>query len=412
MITEAVILAGGFGTRLSHVLGNVPKPLAPVAGRPFLSYLLMRLASAGINHVVLATGYMHEVVEQYFGEEWGGLKISYSEEKEPLFTGGAILMAASETKGDDFLVLNGDTLFDIDLTALADFHIENESVLTVALRKVEDTGRYGAVETIGTIICTFREKDVSAGEGTINGGIYVINKHWLLSENLPRKFSFEKQVLQAKAQDGIFKAVSFNDYFVDIGVPDDYRKAQCELPALFLKDRYLFLDRDGVLNRQIVGDYVRNWEQWQWQDGALEALAVLSRHFDRIFIVSNQQGVGKGLFTEEALADIHTNMLSDIEAAGGRIDKVYVCTDLADSGSCMRKPAIGMALSAIADYPEVDMARSVMVGDSVTDMQFGYNAGMRCVYLTNNNPSPVEVKDYTDVMLSNLYELTELLHLS
>ena len=409
---EAVILAGGFGTRLSHVVSGVPKPMAPVAGRPFISYLLMRLRAAGIRRVVLATGYLHHVVERYFGSEWGGLEIAYSEEKEPLLTGGAILKAARCLTSDDFLVLNGDTLFDIDLTSFILFHKQHQSPLSLALREVDDTARYGAVLTEGTVVTCFREKDASAGKGVINGGVYMLNREWLLSQHLPQKFSFEKEVLQKRAHERLFHAKAYADYFIDIGIPDDYYRAQREFKssnrtqsAQIGRGPFLFLDRDGVLNRQRVGDYVRSWEQWEWIDGALEAVAVLSKRFRRIFIVSNQQGVSKGLFSEEALQEIHRRMLEDIRQAGGRIDRVYVCTDLADCGSTMRKPQTGMALLARQEFPEVDFSRSLMVGDSLTDMQFGFACGMQCFYLTNNNPVPPQVRDYTDVFLKDLSKL-------
>ncbi|MGN1248014.1 MAG: sugar phosphate nucleotidyltransferase, partial [Paludibacteraceae bacterium] len=146
MFKEVVILAGGFGTRLSHVLGNVPKPMAPVYGKPFLAYVLSRLEQAGVEHVILATGYLHEVVENYFGNRYSSLRISYSREQQPLWTGGAIMAASQQIKADHFLVLNGDTLFDINFNALCQLHIAHSADISVALRYVEDTARYGAVE--------------------------------------------------------------------------------------------------------------------------------------------------------------------------------------------------------------------------------------------------------------------------
>ncbi len=402
MIREAVILAGGFGTRLSHVLGNVPKPMAPVYGKPFLCYVLDRLADAGVERVVMATGYKHECIASYFGPRYRRLEIVYSQETEPLFTGGAIVQAARKTTGESFLVVNGDTLFDIDFSAFAQFHRKNGSPVSIALRRVEDTGRYGAVETDGTRILSFREKESSAGAGVINGGIYAIRREWLLQQKFPKKFSFEKELLQPLAPEGILSGLAFESYFIDIGVPDDYYRAQKEFRALFPEDKYLFLDRDGVLNKHLAGDYVRRWEMWEWLPGVLSKTAELAGRYARIFIVSNQQGVGKGLFTDADLQEVHVHMLRDIENAGGRIDKIYVCTALAESHSPDRKPETGMALQAKRDFPEVDFHKSVMVGDSLSDMQFGYRCGMRCVYLTNGKDVPAEIRDYTDITLPNL----------
>lgn len=379
MLREAIILAGGFGTRLSHVVSDVPKPMAPVYGKPFLTYLIDRLIDAGIRRVILATGYKHECIESYFGTAYRGIEIVYSQETTPLFTGGAILQAAQKIQSEDFVVLNGDTLFDIDLQKLYDFHVQNHANLTIALRQVADTSRYGSVTCTNDNIVAFKEKAESIGAGDINGGIYAINREWLMNQNLPTKFSFEKELMPPLAGDPSFYGLRFNNYFIDIGVPEDYYRAQEEFKNLFPRDEFLFLDRDGILNKHLPGDYVRNWNMWEWLPGVLDAMPVLAKHYKRIFIVSNQQGVGKGLMTQADLDDVHRHMLSDIEKAGGRIDKVYVCTDLESAHSPNRKPEIGMALHAQRDFPEVDFHRSVMVGDSKSDELFAQRSHMRFV---------------------------------
>ena len=379
MFREAVILAGGFGTRLSHVVSDVPKPMAPIYGRPFLAYLLDRLVEAGIGRIVLATGYKHEVIEAWFGTGYRGAEIVYSKEDTPLFTGGAICQAAERLETDDFVVLNGDTLFDIDLAQLYSFHCSHKARLSVALRRVEDTSRYGSVTCEENRIIAFREKAESTGAGDINGGIYAINRAWLMSLHLPTKFSFEKELMQSLAGEDGFYGLCFSDYFIDIGVPEDYFRAQQEFEALFEKDEFLFLDRDGILNKHLPGDYVRSWDMWEWLPGVLEMMPKLAKRYKRIFIVSNQQGVGKGLMTQADLDHIHAHMLADIEAAGGRIDKVYTCTELASSHSPNRKPAPGMGLQAKRDFPEVDFHRSVMVGDSESDKLFAQRLQMRFI---------------------------------
>ncbi|MBR3408889.1 MAG: HAD-IIIA family hydrolase [Paludibacteraceae bacterium] len=179
------------------------------------------------------------------------------------------------------------------------------------------------------------------------------------------------------AGDSQFYGLAFNDYFIDIGVPEDYYRAQEEFRQVFPPDEFLFLDRDGILNRHLPGDYVRNWSMWEWLPDVLDVMPVLAKRYKRIFIVTNQQGVGKGLMTEADLEDVHRHMLADIEAAGGRIDKVYTCTDLESSHSPNRKPEPGMALQAQRDFPEVAFHRSVMVGDSQSDALFARNSRMR-----------------------------------
>ncbi|MGN0235696.1 MAG: HAD-IIIA family hydrolase [Paludibacteraceae bacterium] len=412
MFKEVVILAGGFGTRLSHVLGNVPKPMAPVYGKPFLAYVLSRLEQAGVEHVILATGYLHEVVENYFGNRYSSLRISYSREQQPLWTGGAIMAASQQIKADHFLVLNGDTLFDINFNALCQLHIAHSADISVALRYVEDTARYGAVEYTTSQqdegrICAFEEKTSSNGAGWINGGIYAINRRWLQSLQMPQKFSFEKEMLQTMVKSIHIYGMPTDNYFIDIGVPEDYYRSQREFANLFPNDQNLFLDRDGVINVQVKGDYVRNWEMWQWLPNAAQIVAELSKSYIRTFVVTNQQGISKGLFTMADIDNIHSNMAAVIESYGGKIDHVYVCADLETAHSPNRKPAIGMARQAATDYSDVELTKSIMIGDSLSDIQFGWKAGMRCVYLHHNAPVPTEVRDYTDLLCTDLQEFAD-----
>ena len=390
---------------MSHVVSNVPKPMAPVYGKPFLSYVLDRLIEAGIRRIVLATGYKHEFIEAWFGAHYREAEIIYSNEDTPLFTGGAIRQAASKLESEHFVVLNGDTLFDIDFQQLYDFHLAHEANLTVALRRVDDTGRYGSVDCDNGQILAFREKTESKGAGDINGGIYAIRRDWLMGLDLPAKFSFEKELMQPLAGKQGFYGLSFSDYFIDIGVPEDYWRAQKEFGALFEPDEFLFLDRDGVLNQQIVGDYVRNWSQWKWLPGVLPSMAELAKRFKRIFLISNQQGVGKGVMSAGDLEDVHRRMMADIEAAGGRLDAIYTCTDLESAHSPNRKPEIGMAMQAKREFPEVVFHRSVMIGDNVTDMLFAQKAHMRAAYITKNNPVPQAVQDITDLCFRDLSSL-------
>lgn len=227
---EAIILAGGFGTRLQSVVSDVPKPMAPVAGRPFLTYVLDRLARQDYRHVVLATGYLHEVVERFFGREYQGIALDYAREREPLGTGGAMVNAMQLCREQRVTVLNGDTLFDIDHRQLTAFAEEKGTELAVVLRRVPDSGRYGAVEVNGEgRITAFREKDPAAGQGLINGGIYRIDRRLLEGYAIGQPFSFEKELMQRRYRDERFYAYASDAYFIDIGIPDDYARAQNEL---------------------------------------------------------------------------------------------------------------------------------------------------------------------------------------
>ena len=146
----------------------------------------------------------------------------------------------------------------------------------------------------------------------------------------------------------------------------------------------LFLDRDGVINRQIEGAYIRKWTEWEWAEGSLEAIVKMTGHFQRIVVATNQQGVGKGLMKQEELDDVHRRMLEEIKTAGGHIDKVYACTKLATENPQCRKPNPGMAIQAQKDFPNISYEHSIMVGDSITDMQFGSVLGMVNVFIESN----------------------------
>ena len=222
---EAIILAGGLGTRLRSVVSDVPKPMAPINGRPFLEILLDHIKKYTFEHIVLSTGYMHEKIEEHFGESYKGIKISYTIEEVPLGTGGGILNAFSKCEEDDVVVLNGDTLFKIDYDTLANFYRAHPTRLAVVLRQVSDTSRYGAVTTdCCDCINNFSEKDVSHGAGSINGGIYMINRSLFDGFSIGEKFSFEKDIMQKRFTEEKFYAYVSGDFFIDIGVPEDYKR--------------------------------------------------------------------------------------------------------------------------------------------------------------------------------------------
>lgn len=232
-MSEAIILAGGFGTRLRSVVSDLPKALAPVAGRPFLAWLLDELAANGYRHVVLATGYLHEKVAAAFGRSYASLDLDYAVETSPLGTGGAIVNALQHCSSSHVTILNGDTLFRIDHDRLRHFAALHAASLAMVLRQVADAGRYGTVLTDPDgRITAFLEKDAAASAGAINGGIYRIERSLLDAYTPGTPFSLEHDFLPRHLAGQRFFAYTDNAYFIDIGIPDDYRRAQSELPAL------------------------------------------------------------------------------------------------------------------------------------------------------------------------------------
>lgn len=372
---ECVILAGGMGTRLRSVVSDLPKCMAPVAGKPFLHYIVETLGALGFDHIILSLGYKHECIEQWVSGLDTHVRIDCVVENEPLGTGGGVRYAFSKAREESVFVLNGDTFFDVDFREMAAMHNAGRAVATVALKPMRDFERYGEVELSedGCRISAFREKRPCEA-GLINGGIYLIRRSAL--EKMPQKFSMEKDFFEKEVGGGRIAGYVSDGYFIDIGIPEDYAKAQEDFAAGAYK-RYdtLFLDRDGVINVQIVGDYVRNPQQLQLIPQTLEALALLSPLFARIIVVTNQRGVTKGLMTLQDLEDVHRAMVRGVEAAGGRIDRIYFSTGMDGSDPC-RKPNIGMFLQAKADCPGIDLSRSFMVGDQPSDMEFAERAGL------------------------------------
>jgi len=225
---EAILLAGGLGTRLAGRLNGVPKPMAPVAGRPFLEILLSQLKRAGCARVLLSVGHLHTSIQSYFGSSWREMRLDYVIEDSPLGTGGAIRSALSRASEESVLVLNGDTYLQVDYAALLDFHRSEDAEMTMAVTRRGDIARYGGVLVEGKRILGFQEKGQS-GPGWINAGAYVLNRNLHWPQSLPDKFSFELDFLSAEIGRRVTAAYQVDGFFLDIGVPEDLDRAQIEL---------------------------------------------------------------------------------------------------------------------------------------------------------------------------------------
>lgn len=228
---DVLILAGGFGTRLQSVVSDVPKPMAPVAGRPFLEHVLDRLAAQGARRVVLSVGYLAQTVQKHFGDAYGPLQIVYAVEQEPLGTGGAIAFALQHCQSDDTVVLNGDTYLGLDYPSFIAACRSGDVPVGIVVRQVEDTARYGRCDLADGRVKTFSEKGVE-GPGAINAGVYYLRKSLFDVRPAPaQKFSFENDYLAVHLRELNPIGVSTNGYFIDIGVPEDYARAQTEMAA-------------------------------------------------------------------------------------------------------------------------------------------------------------------------------------
>jgi D-glycero-alpha-D-manno-heptose 1-phosphate guanylyltransferase len=233
MISQAVVLAGGFGTRLQAVVQDVPKPMALINGRPFLDYQLNYLKSFGIKHIIFSVGYKHEHIADFFGDSYNGMTIEYAVENEPLGTGGGIQNAFQLVKSGAALVVNGDTLFEVNLNDFYQKHKDSKAIISLALREIDDVSRYGIVETDNSHrIIGFAEKGVKTGQGQITGGVYMIEKDFFESHDFGQKFSMEKDAFEKHYESQNFFGFPYKSYFLDIGIPEDYKKAQDEFSKL------------------------------------------------------------------------------------------------------------------------------------------------------------------------------------
>ncbi len=230
MIKEAIILAGGLGTRLRSVVADIPKCMAPIAGKPFIHFIIEFLKENGVEHFIFSVGYLHEVIEKYLQENYAELNYTLSVEREPLGTGGAIQLACSKALERNVLILNGDTLYKIDVATLSNFHQEKGSDCTLSLKPMQNFDRYGVVEiNENGYVQSFKEKQFYSS-GLINGGVYALQIEPFLENSFPEKFSFEKDYLEQIVHDNskIFGMIQ-DEYFIDIGIPEDYERAQQDL---------------------------------------------------------------------------------------------------------------------------------------------------------------------------------------
>jgi D-glycero-alpha-D-manno-heptose 1-phosphate guanylyltransferase len=228
MISEAIILAGGLGTRLQSVVGDLPKCLAPVAGKPFLSYLLDSSKKQGIKKFIFAVGHKSDQVESFVKKSLPEGSYIFSTEEEPLGTGGALYKACSLAQGPHVIVINADTFFGIMYSNLTIIHELRKADCTLALKPMQAFDRYGAVEIEKQLVTGFGEKKFRK-DGLINGGVYALSVAPFLQKSFPASFSFEKDYLEKNYRSGKFLAMVSDAYFVDIGIPEDYQQAQEEL---------------------------------------------------------------------------------------------------------------------------------------------------------------------------------------
>lgn len=376
---EAIVLAGGFGTRLAHVVPDVCKPMAPVVGRPFLRFILDQLDEARFDRAVVADGYRREQIEEFFGGVYRGLQVAYSPEGEPLFTGGAVKQALAKCENDWVFVLNGDTWLDVDFAAMEAVAAEAPDAVkaVIAVKRMRDFERYGTVDVDAEgRITAFHEKKPCA-DGLINAGVYLL-RHGAL-DAMPKKFSLENDFFEKVVAEGALMSCECVGGFIDIGVPEDYELAQTMLAPLARSWKLAMFDRDGTIN--VDTGHLFEPEKLELIPETVAEMARYAADPDyKVVVVTNQAGIAKGLYTEGDMRDLHRHMEDELEKLGARVDAWYFCPHHPDfTGACAcRKPAPGMLLAAMRDF-DADAANCVMYGDRPSDEAAAEAAGVEFI---------------------------------
>lgn len=386
-VDQCVILLGGLGTRLGDLTRETPKPLLPVGGRPFVDVLIAEAIRRGFTNILLLAGHKAAVVEAYLHDLSSRLpsdcRVSISVEPEPLGTGGALLHAGNRL-AERFLLLNGDTWFDFNWLDLALLAGDGSSI---AAREVAFADRYESLQVVKDgQVTAIVPRGQAEGSVLINGGVYCLRKADL--DGMPPRFSIESCLLPRLVQRSSLRARRYDGFFLDIGVPESFASAQSDVPAQRRRPA-VFFDRDGVLNYD--DNYVGFPDRFRWMDGARGAVRLANDLGYYVFVVTNQAGVARGLYSEENVRSLHRWIEADLRNSGAWIDDWRFCpfhpeaiVDAYRSSHPWRKPEPGMLLDIMEHWP-VDRERSILIGDQDSDLAAANAAGVRAELFTGGN---------------------------
>ncbi|MCL2011656.1 MAG: HAD-IIIA family hydrolase [Cystobacterineae bacterium] len=377
-VRKALILAGGRGTRLGALTEELPKPLLPVGGVPFLEYVIWNLVRWGISDIILSTGYRAEAIRERLGDGAAmGARIHYAEENSPLGTGGGVRFAAAHV-AEPFFVLNGDTLLDCNFQPLAQLVYQHQAKAGIVLREVEEAGRFGAVDFSNNHIHGFHEKG-AAGSGLINGGVYVLTPAAVHALPLGAS-SLERELFPLLAKEGTLVGTVCNGFFLDMGLPSTYGEAQRLLPAWKKKavKKTVIVDRDGTLI--VEKNYLHNPDEVEILPGVVEGLLLLRQHGYSLMVATNQAGVGRGYYSVEEMHAVNQRLQTLLREKGVELDAMYYCLHAPDEACPCRKPAPGMLEQAACERG-LSFESSFVIGDKECDILLGKYAGMQTVLL-------------------------------
>lgn len=422
---KVVIMAGGKGTRIASVKSDVPKPMIPICGKPILEWQIENLKACGLTDITLVIGYLGHVIKEYFGDgEKFGVKISYFVEDSPLGTAGALFKMPELT--EDFLLLCGDVILDVDFNRFIEFHQKNHawaslmahpnghpydsSLLATEILPPQVPGG-NPVDTHRVVKWMSKEDERLYYKNRVNAGIEIISPE-LLKETMkhfvprhpktPDKIDLDRDVLKPNIPSGEIFAYDTPEYIKDMGTPDRYYEVEKDIQTgkvkarnLKNKQKAIFLDRDGTINKYV--GFLTEPEQFELLPGVAEAIKMINKSGYLAIVVTNQPVIARGDCTWEELQQIHDKMETELGKEGAFLDAIYICPHHKDKGfegerpeykfDCeCRKPKPGLLLQAAKDF-NIDLSQSVMIGDSENDIVAGENACCKGSYITDTEGS-------------------------
>ena len=392
---KTVIMAGGRGTRIASVNSEVPKPMIEIAGKPILQWQIECLRAQNLTDIILVVGYLGDRIKSYFGGGGKfGVKISYVEEKEPLGTAGALYLL-KDALSEDFLLLCGDVIFDVDFNRFISAHRQSNALATLFTHPNShpyDSGIIIADESGRVTNWLHKEDERKWYRNRVNAGLHILSPEVLKSFTQLKKLDLDRDVLKPLISSGRLYVYDSPEYVKDMGTPDRYFAVGADIccgkvGSRNLKNRQkaIFLDRDGTINKYV--GFLTDIDDFTLCDGAGEAVKKINESGYLAIVITNQPVIARGEVTKEELTEIHNKMETLLGKEGAYLDGIYYCPHHPDSGfegevkelkiKCdCRKPATGLLERAAKDF-NIDLSKSFMIGDGKSDVLCGKNAGCK-----------------------------------
>lgn len=400
---KVVIMAGGKGSRIASVRDNIPKPMIPIAGKPILEHEIRSLAEQGYRDIVLVIGHLGDVIRNFFSDgSWLGVSIIYFEEKEPLGTGGA-LFQMQDILQDDFFLLNGDIMLDINFKRMEEYHRKKAGWVTLFTHPNSHPFDSALIVTDSKkciVDWINKEDNRDVYKNRVNAGIHIISPKLLMQMNLSGRVDLDREILKPFVSSGKMYAYDSPEYVRDMGTPERYKEVckDCEegrvkAGNLRYRQKAVFLDRDGTIN-QYQG-FIKTKKDMILIEGVAKAISQINQSGYLAIVVTNQPVIARGECTLEELEQIHNQMETLLGREGAFLDDIFFCPHHPDKGflgerteykfDCdCRKPKPGLLLQAAEKY-NIDLEQSYMVGDSASDIEAGRLAGCRGIYIGREN---------------------------